>query len=123
MVIIGANPTDGHPVLASRMKRGLRQGAKLIILDPRRIDLVRTPHIEADYHLPLKPGTNVAVVTALAHVVVTEGLVDETFVRERCDWDEFQEWAEFVSQPRHNPEEVEKGSGVPDDLIKGDARI
>ncbi len=52
-----------------------------------------------------------AVVTALAHVVVTEGLVNEKFVRERCDWDEFQEWAEFVSQPRHSPEEVEKVSG------------
>ena len=90
IMIIGANPTDGHPVFASRMKKRLREGAKLIILDPRRIDLVRTPHIEADYHLPLKPGTNVAVVTALAHVVVTEGLVNEKFVRERCDWDEFQ---------------------------------
>ena len=54
IMIIGANPTDGHPVFASRMKKRLRQGAKLIILDPRRIDLVRTPHIEADYHLPLR---------------------------------------------------------------------
>ena len=74
MMVIGANPTDGHPVFASRMKKRLRQGAKLIVIDPRRIDLVRTPHVEADYHLPLKPGTNVAVVTALAHVIVTEGL-------------------------------------------------
>jgi formate dehydrogenase major subunit len=123
IMIIGANPTDGHPVFASRMKRRLRQGAKLIILDPRRIDLVRTPHVEADYHLPLKPGTNVAVVTALAHVVVTEGLVNEKFVRERCDWDEFHDWAEFVSHPRHSPEEVEKVSGVPADLIRGAARL
>ena len=112
-MIIGANPTDGHPVFASRMKKRLREGAKLIILDPRRIDLVRTPHIEADYHLPLKPGTNVAVVTSLAHVIVTEGLVNEKFVRERCDWDEFQDWAAFVSDQRHSPEEVEKLSGVP----------
>src|ERR1700736_599405 len=84
VMIIGANPTDAHPVFASRMKRRLREGAKLIILDPRRIDLVRMPHVEADYHLPLQPGTNVAVLTALAHVIVTEGLVNETFVRERC---------------------------------------
>ena len=110
IMIIGANPTDGHPVFASRMKKRLRQGAKLIILDPRRIDLVRTPHIEADYHLPLRPGTNVAVVTSLAHVIVTEGLVNEKFVRERCDWDEFQDWAEFVADKRHSPEEVEKVS-------------
>jgi len=123
MMIIGANPTDGHPVFASRMKTRLRDGAKLIILDPRRIDLVRTPHIEADYHLPLRPGTNVAVVTSLSHVIVTEGLVNEKFVRERCDWDEFQDWAEFVSQDRHSPEEVEKLSGVPADLIRGAARL
>jgi formate dehydrogenase major subunit len=123
IMIIGANPTDGHPVFASRMKKRLRQGAKLIILDPRRIDLVRTPHVEADYHLPLRPGTNVAVVTSLAHVVVTEGLVNENFVRERCDWDEFQDWAEFVSDPRHSPEEVEKLSGVPAEAIRGAARL
>jgi formate dehydrogenase major subunit len=105
------------------MKKRLREGAKLIILDPRRIDLVRTPHIEADYHLPLKPGTNVAVVTALAHVIVTEGLVNEKFVRERCDWDEFQDWAEFVADKRHSPEEVEKVSGVPAEAIRGAARL
>jgi formate dehydrogenase major subunit len=110
-------------VFASRMKKRLREGAKLIIIDPRRIDLVRSPHIEASYHLRLKPGTNVAVVTALAHVIVTEGLVNEKFVRERCDWDEFQEWAEFVAQPRHSPEEVEKISGVPAELIRGTARL
>ena len=123
IMIIGANPTDGHPVFASRMKKRLRQGARLIILDPRRIDLVRTPHIEADYHLPLKPGTNVAVVTSLAHVVVTEGLVNEKFVRERCDWDEFQDWAAFVSDKRHSPEEVEKLTGVPAESIRGAARL
>ncbi len=123
ILVIGANPTDGHPVFASRMKKRLREGAKLIVLDPRRIDLVRTPHIEADYHLPLKPGTNVAVVTALAHVIVTEGLYNEPFVRERCDWDEFQDWATFVSDLRHSPEAVEKISGVPADLIRGAARL
>ena len=64
ILVIGANPTDAHPVFASRMKKRLREGAKLIVVDPRRIDLVRSPHVEADYHLPLKPGTNVAVLTA-----------------------------------------------------------
>ncbi len=123
VIIIGANPTDGHPVFASRLKKRLRDGAKLIIIDPRRIDLVRTPHIEAAYHLPLRPGTNVAVLTALAHVVVTEGLYDEAFVRERCDWNDFQEWAAFVSDPRHSPEEVEKLSGVPAEAIRGAARL
>ena len=123
IMIIGANPTDGHPVFASRMKKRLREGAKLIVLDPRRIDLVRMPHVEADYHLPLQPGTNVAVLTALAHVIVTEGLVNEAFVRERCDPAEFQDWAEFVSEERHSPEAVEKFSGVPAELIRKAARL
>ena len=54
IMVIGANPTDGHPVFASQMKRRLREGAKLIIVDPRRIDLVRSPHVEAQYHLKLR---------------------------------------------------------------------
>jgi formate dehydrogenase major subunit len=123
ILIIGANPTDAHPVFASRMKKRLREGARLIIADPRRIDLVRTPHVEADYHLPLRPGTNVALLTALAHVIVTEGLVNEQFVRERCDWDEFQDWAEFVSQERNSPEAVSKVCGVDADLIRKAARL
>jgi formate dehydrogenase major subunit len=123
MMVIGANPTDGHPVFASRMKQRLRQGARLIVLDPRRIDLVRTPHIEADYHLPLKPGTNVAVLTAIAHVVVTEGLADEDYVRARCDWDEFAEWAAFVSQPERSPEATEALTGVPAADLRGAARL
>src|SRR5271169_4906273 len=123
VILIGANPTDAHPVFASRMKKRLRAGAKLIVIDPRQIDLVRTPHVEATHHLPLLPGTNVAVLTALAHVIVTEGLVNEAFVRERCDWDEFQDWAAFVADPRHSPEAVEKISGVPAELIRGAARL
>ena len=113
ILIIGANPTDGHPVFASRIKRRLRAGARLIVIDPRRIDMVRTPHIEADHHLPLRPGTNVAVLTALAHVIVTEGLADEAFIRERCDWDEYRHWAEFVSDTRNAPETLEPVTMVP----------
>ena len=69
--------------------------------------------MKASHHLPLRPGTNVAVVTALAHVIVTEGLMDEAFIRERCDWDEFQDYAAFVSDPRHAPEATEMLTGVP----------
>ncbi|MCC6947596.1 MAG: molybdopterin-dependent oxidoreductase, partial [Bradyrhizobiaceae bacterium] len=122
-MLIGANPTDAHPVFASRLKKRLRKGAKLIVVDPRRIDLVRTPHVEAAHHLPLLPGTNVAVLTALAHVIVTEGLVNEQFVRERCDWDEFQEWAAFAADKRNSPEEVAKVSGVPAEAIRAAARL
>jgi formate dehydrogenase major subunit len=123
IVVIGANPTDGHPVFASRMKARLREGAQLIVVDPRRIDLVRMPHVQAAHHLALRPGTNVAVLTALAHVIVTEGLMDETFVRERCDWDAFQDWARFVAEARNSPEEVEKVSGVPAETIRAAARL
>jgi formate dehydrogenase major subunit len=123
IVIIGANPTDGHPVFASRLKQRLRAGARLIVIDPRRTDIVRSPHIEASYHLPLRPGTNVAVLTAMAHVIVTEGLVAEAFVRSACDLDEFAEWAEFVSAPEHSPQAVAKYTGVPAEDIRGAARL
>ena len=118
MLVIGANTTDAHPVFASRMKKRLRgtdgrAAAKLIVIDPRRIDLVRTPHIEADHHLPLRPGTNVAVLTAMAHVIVTEGLADEAFIKQRCDWDEYVAWAEFVSLMRNSPETLEMVTQVP----------
>src|ERR1700735_4343851 len=122
-IIIGANPTDAHPVFASRLKKRLRQGAKLIVIDPRRIDLVRMPHVEAAYHLPILPGTNVAILTALAHVVVTEGLVDEKFVRERCEWDAFQDWAAFAAQEHNSPEAVGRLAGVPAETIRAAARL
>jgi formate dehydrogenase major subunit len=123
IVVIGANPTDGHPVFASQMKRRLRQGAKLIVIDPRRIDLVHMPHIDAAYHLPLRPGTNVAVLTALAHVIVTDGLVNEDFVRRRCEWDGFQAWAEFVADPINSPESVAALTGVPAADLRNAARL
>ncbi len=123
MIVIGANPTDGHPVFASRMKKRLRKGAKLIIIDPRRIDLVKSAHIKAEHHLPLRPGTNVAVVTALAHVIVTEKLYDEAFIRERCDWDEFLDYAEFASREQHSPEATAMLTGVDPQELRAAARL
>ena len=123
ILVIGANPTDGHPVFASRMKKRLRAGAKLIVADPRRIDLVRSPHIEAQYHLPLLPGTNVALLNALSHVIVTEGLIDEDYVRERCEWDAFESWARFIALERNSPEAVETMTGVPAADLRASARL
>ena len=123
IMVIGANPHAGHPVFASRMKKRLRAGAKLIVVDPRRTETVQGPHYKAAHHLPLRPGTNVAVVTAMAHVVVTEGLMDEAFIRTRCDWDEFQHYAEFVSDPRHSPEATELLTGVPAAELRAAARL
>jgi formate dehydrogenase major subunit len=123
IMIIGANPTAGHPVFASQLKRRLRQGAKLIIVDPRAIDLVRTPHIEAQFHLQLRPGSNVAVINALAHVIVTEGLAREEFVRERCEPASWLAWRDFVADARNSPESLETASGVPAAQVRAAARL
>ncbi|MFM8239301.1 MAG: formate dehydrogenase subunit alpha, partial [Actinomycetota bacterium] len=123
IVVIGANPTDAHPVFGSRMKRRLRQGARLIVIDPRRIDLVRSPHITADYHLQLQPGTNVAVVNAISHVIAEEGLIDEAFVAERCDPILYSEWREFIARPENSPEALEAITGVPAADIRAAARL
>jgi formate dehydrogenase major subunit len=123
MIVIGANPTDGHPVFASQMKQRLREGAKLIVVDPRKIDLVRSPHIEAAYHLPLLPGTNVPIVNALAHVAVSEGLIDDDYINERCDLESFNAWKACVLKPENSPESVAEISGVPADDIREAARL
>ena len=121
--VIGANPTDGHPVFASQMKRRLRQGAKLIVADPRSIDLVRTPHIQAELHLKLKPGTNVALINSLAHVIATEGLIREEFVRARCEWESFERWRTFVSLPGNSPEAMQPITGVAAEDVRAAARL
>ena len=123
IMVIGANPTDGHPVFASRMKKRLREGAKLIVIDPRRIDIVKSPHVKASHHLQLKPGTNVAVVTALAHVIVTEGLTADAFIAERCDTASFAAWKDFVALPEQSPEATEKATGVPAAEMRAAARL
>jgi len=123
ILVMGANPTDGHPVFASRMKKRLREGAKLIVIDPRQTDIVRSPHVQAAFHLALRPGTNVAIITALAHVVVTEGLMDEAFIAERCEDKAFREWREFVARPVNSPEATEEITGVPAADVRGAARL
>ncbi|MGR9087888.1 MAG: formate dehydrogenase subunit alpha, partial [Gammaproteobacteria bacterium] len=123
IMVIGANPTDGHPVFGSQMKKRLRQGAKLIVVDPREIDLVKSPHVRASQHLKLRPGTNVALINALAHVVVTEGFVDEAFASDRCDLESFNKWRSFISDVRHAPEAVESIIGVPASEIRAAARL
>jgi formate dehydrogenase major subunit len=123
VLVIGANPTDGHPVFGSRMKRRLRQGARLIVIDPRRIDLIKSPHVRADYHLQLKPGTNVAILSSLAHVIVTEGLLAHSFIAERCEERAFAQWRDFVAQPENSPEAMAEVTGVPAALVRAAARL
>ncbi|MBO6949912.1 MAG: formate dehydrogenase subunit alpha [Rhodospirillales bacterium] len=123
ILVIGANPTDGHPVFASRMKKRLREGAKLIVADPRRIDLVRSPHVAATHHLQLRPGANVALMNAMAHVIVTENLIDEAYVTERCETAEFERWRSFAAKPKNAPEALAEATGVAAQDIRAAARL
>jgi formate dehydrogenase major subunit len=123
ILLIGANPTEGHPVFASQLKQRLRQGARLIVVDPRAIGIVRTPHVQADYHLQLRPGTNVAVMNAMSHVVVTEGLTRESYVAERCEPASYEKWKAFVAHPDRSPEAMESVTGVPAEQIRAAARL
>jgi formate dehydrogenase major subunit len=123
VIVMGANPTEAHPVFASRLKKRLREGAKLIVVDPRRIELVSSPHIKASHHLQLRPGSNVAFVNAMAHVIVTEGLEKADYIRERCEVEQWQRWRAFVARPEHSPEASEEVTGIPAEELRAAARL
>jgi formate dehydrogenase major subunit len=123
VMVIGANPTDAHPVFASRLKKRLREGAKLIVVDPRRIDLVKSPHVETQHHLKLRPGTNVAFINAMAHVIITENLHAKTYIEERCEEEAFERWQAFISEPRNSPETLEDVTGIAAELLRDAARL
>ena len=123
IIVMGANPTDAHPVFASRLKRRLREGAKLIVIDPREIELVNAPHISAEHHLPVRPGANVAVMNALAHVIVEEGLDDRDFITQRCEEPAFSDWLEFIKGEENSPENSEQHTGIPAADLRAAARM
>jgi len=123
VMVMGANPSDAHPVFASRLKRRLREGAKLIVVDPRRIDLVRAPRVKADHHLALRPGSNVAFINAMAHVVVTEGLEKREFIEARCEQDAYLAWRKFISEESNSPEATERITGIPASELRAAARL
>ena len=123
IMVIGANPTDAHPVFASRLKKRLRAGARLIVADPRKIDLVESPHVRAAHHLQLRPGTNVAMINAIAHVIVTENLHDQAFIESRCDTDAFNQWQAFIEAPRNSPEQLADATGIPAEELRAAARL
>jgi formate dehydrogenase major subunit len=115
ILVVGCNPTENHPVVGARIKQAALRGARLIVIDPRRIELAEY----ADCHLALRPGTNVALLNALASAIVEEGLYDEQFVRERVgEWAEFRE---FINQ--FAPERVAEICGVEARLIREAARL
>jgi len=123
VMVMGANPSDAHPVFASRLKHRLRQGAKLIVVDPRKIDLVNAPHIRADHHLAVRPGGNVAFLNAMAHVVVTEGLEASDFIAQRCEDEAYRHWREFIRDEQNSPEVTERITGIPASQLRAAARL
>ena len=123
LMFVGSNAAHSHPVFASRVKQAVRNGCKLIVLDPRRTPLVSAPHLKADVHLALKPGTNLPVLNAIAQVILKENLVDEAFVKARCEETSFSEWRDFVLRDENSPEQASKASGVAADDIRKAARM
>lgn len=116
IMICGANPTENHPIVGERIRQAaLRKKLKLIVIDPRRIELTKY----ADVHLQIRTGTNVLVFNALASVIVEENLFDAEFVKERVS--EFEEYCEFIKQ--FTPENVAERCGVSPEDIRKAARI
>jgi formate dehydrogenase alpha subunit len=113
--LTGANPTEGHPVVGARMKEARLRGAKLIVADPRRIELATM----ADVFLQLRPGTNVALYNGLAHVIVRDNLVDRAFLDARVDGREA--YLEFLKA--YDPKKVESITGVPAALVEKAAHL
>ncbi len=115
IMVVGANPTESHPVVGSRIKQAHRRGVPLIVIDPRRTELARL----ADLHLQLRPGSNVALLNAMGHVLVKEGLLDQAFLAARTEG--IEDWVKTVSDC--SPEAAEAITGVPAHLIGQAARL
>ena len=114
IMVVGANPTESHPVVGAKIKQAHRRGVPLIVIDPRRTELARL----ADLHLQLRPGSNVALLNAMGHVLVKEGLLDQEFIATRTEG--VDDWLKTVSDC--TPEAAEAITGVPAHLIYQAAR-
>ena len=115
IMVVGANPTESHPVVGARIKQAHRRGVPVIVIDPRRTELARL----ADLHLQLRPGSNVALLNAMGHVLAKEGLLDQDFIATRTAG--VAEWLKTVSD--WTPEAAEAITGVPAHLIGQAARL
>ncbi|MFQ5992183.1 MAG: formate dehydrogenase subunit alpha [Nitrospiraceae bacterium] len=115
VLVVGANPTESHPVLGAKLKRAARRGVPLIVVDPRRTEIARL----ATLHLQLKPGTNVALLNGLGHVVAKEGLMDRDFVAARTS--SVDDWLQSVHPC--TPDITEGITGVPANMVQQAARL
>jgi len=113
IMVIGANPTEGHPVTGARLKQQVMKGTPLIVIDPRKIEL--TPY--AKHHLQLRPGTNVALLNLMARFILDAGLVKTDFVKQRCEnWEEFEAGLRAL-----DIDAIEKITGVDRELVRAAA--
>ena len=114
MMVIGANPTDAHPVTGAKIKQQAMKGKTLIVIDPRKTEMAKYAH----YHLQLRPGTNVAVLNMMLHYIVKDQLVDQSFVENRTEG--FEDFKKHILQL--NIEEMERVCGVDRELVRSAAR-
>lgn len=115
MFLIGTNATEAHPIIGYKMRQAARRGAKMIVCDPRRIDLVD----EADYWLQLKPGTDIPLLNGLMHIIIKEGLEDKNFVAERTE--NYEALKETVQN--YPPEYVSELTGISVEDLYAVARL
>ena len=115
ILVVGANPTESHPVLGAKLLQLARHGVPLLVVDPRRTEIARA----ATIHLQLRPGTNVALLNGFGHVIASEGLLDQTFIEQRTEG--VQDWLATVKD--YSPETVERLTGVRADDIRRAARM
>lgn len=115
MFVIGSNTTEAHPIIGAKMKQALRNGAKLIVADPRRIELAD----DADVWLRLRPGTDIALVNGIMHIILANGWEDKKFIEERTE--EFAKFRESIQ--KYPPELVSKITGVSVELMEEAARL
>lgn len=115
ILVIGCNPSSNHPIVGERIKQAVIDGAKLIVIDPRRIELANY----ADIHVAIRPGTNVPLLNSLVHVIFEEGLADEQFLSTRVDGG--QELREFAKQ--WTPERAAEICGIDPETIRKAARL
>ena len=109
-IIIGANPTNAHPVTGSKIKQQVMKGKKLIVLDPVKTELAKM----ADYHIQLRPGTNVAVLNMILYFILEASLENKAFIKERCEG--FEDFAKEIN--KLNIAKLEKACGVNRQLVK-----
>lgn len=115
IVLCGTNTTENHPVTGARVKQAALAGAKLIVIDPRKIELAEY----ADYHLQLRAGTDIPLLNAMAHTIVTERLFDQAFIQDRVgEWEPFQKFIESWT-----PEKASEICKVDAEMIRKAARL